>query len=235
MIRPEELHNRRVLISPLNWGMGHVSRCIGIIHQLLEQENEVFIACDDNQRQVFSEYFKEVIFISHAGYPFHFGGKGNFGWDLLMRSNSLRKRLKLEQKEVEKYVSDYKIDYVLSDHRYGFISAVVPSIFITYQVNLPVRWYEKGVGALHRKLMKRFSFVWVLDDEKSSLAGRLSVKCPENGCYIGHYSRFALYEDDVPKTTEYVLVASGPELYAKQLIERVLSEPTRFPDVKIVH
>jgi UDP:flavonoid glycosyltransferase YjiC (YdhE family) len=215
--------------------MGHVSRSIGLIHQLFGQENKVFIACDERQQQVFSEYFDNVHFISHDGYPFVFRGKGNFAWDLLSRSNSLRKRLKLEREEVKRYVADFQIDYVLSDHRYGFISEIVPSIFITHQVNLPVKWYEKKVGTLHTTLMNRFDVIWVMDDEHSSLAGKLSENCPEKGCYIGHYSRFSLYSDSPPKTNNCVLVASGPELYALQLISDVYNEPELFPDYTIVH
>jgi len=235
VIRPVDIRDSRILISPLNWGMGHVSRCIGLIHQLIEQENQLFIACDESQKKVFSEYFDSVHFIEHDGYPFRFRGKGNFGWDLLSRSNSLRKRLKMERSEVKSYVEEFKIDYLLSDHRYGFISEEVPSIFITHQVNLPLKWYEKSVGSLHTKLMNRFTFTWVLDDENSSLAGKLSENCPENGVYIGHYSRFSLYSDDLPKTIDHVLIASGPEPYALQLIEEVVNQSIVFPNVKIVH
>ena len=174
MIKPKDLREKRILISPLNWGMGHVARCIGMIQQLREQGNEIFIACDHDHEQVFGEYFDDLIFISHAGYPFHFGGKGNFGWDLLSRSNSLRSRMKKEREEVKQFVLDHQIDFLISDHRYGFISDEIPSVFMTHQVNLPVKWYEKGVGVLHKKLMKRFTFIWVLDDEESTLAGKLS-------------------------------------------------------------
>lgn len=235
MIKPVDIHGKRILISPLNWGMGHVSRCIGIIHQLRKQENEVYIACDRDQQKVFLEYFDDVIFVSHKGYPFHFGGKGNFGWDLLSRSNVLRRRLKLERKEVKQYVDSYKIDYVLSDHRYGFVSDQVPSIFITHQVNLPVKWYEKGVDALHAKLMKRFTFIWVLDDEESTLAGSLSENCPGDGCYIGSYSRFSIYSDQVEKEYDNVLVASGPQVYAEELIQHFLERKDEFKDLRIVH
>ncbi len=235
MIKPADIRAKRILISPLNWGMGHVSRCIGIIHQLVVQGNEVFIACDEDQRAVFSEYFDNVTFVQHTGYPFHFGGKGNFGWDLLVRSNSLRKRLKQEREEVKQYVKEYKIDLVLSDHRYGFISGDVPSIFITHQVNLPVKWFEKGVGVLHTKLMKRFGFVWVLDDEKSTLAGKLSENCPDNGCYVGYYSRFSIYSDEVEKEYDNVLVASGPHVYAQELIHYFLDRQDQFNNLIVVH
>lgn len=235
MIKPTDLHNKRILISPLNWGMGHVSRCIGMIHKLREQGNTVFIACDQSQQSVFAEYFNDVHFISHDGYPFHFGGKGNFGWDLLSRSNSLRKRMKREQIEVEKLVDEHSIDFVISDHRYGFKSLKVPSVFMTHQVNLPVKWYESGVGVLHQKLMKRFQFIWVLDDEKSTFAGKLSENCPENGCYIGIYSRFSVYTDVVEKSIDEVLVVSGPEVYAEELIHHFLAQKERASNLTVVH
>ncbi len=235
MITPENLHSRRVLLSPLNWGMGHVARCIGLIHQLNEQGNTIFIACDDAQKAVFEEYFPELQFIHHAGYPFQFGGKGKFGADLLRSRKALIARLKHEQDEVVRYVDENQIDVVLADHRYGFISKKVPSIFITHQVNLPVRWYEKFVNAWHKKLMNRFDFMWVMDDEKSSLAGKLSENGPENGRYIGHYSRFSMYEDQAEKKYDHLLIASGPNVYAEQLIAFVLKDKPLRSNLAIVH
>ena len=235
MIKPEDIRSKRILISPLNWGMGHVARCIGVVHQLLEQGNEIFIACDQEQETVFREYFENVSFISHLGYPFHFGGKGNFAWDLLSRSRSLRSRMKKEREEVKQMVADHKVDIVISDHRYGFISTEIPSIFMTHQVNLPVKWYEKSVGALHQKLMKRFAIIWILDDENSTLAGKLSANCPENGCYIGPYSRFSSYPNRIEKNIKYVLVASGPKVYAEQLIRHVLKQHATDSNLIVVH
>lgn len=235
VMRPENLRGKRILISPLNWGMGHVARCIGMIHQLREQGNEIFIACDEVQKSVFCEYFDDVTFISHAGYPFYFGGKGNFGWDLLRRSNSLRRRLKLEREEVRLIVSEHKIDVLISDHRYGFISDEIPSFFMTHQVNLPVKWYEKSVGLLHKRLMKKFKFIWVLDDKNSTFAGKLSKNCPENGVYIGPYSRFSIYSDEVEKRIDLVLIASGPEIYAEELIREVLKGDSNVSELTVIH
>lgn len=235
MIKPADLRGKRILISPLNWGMGHVSRCIGIIHQLREQQNALFIACDEQQRQIFEEYFEDVTFIAHTGYPFHFGGKGKFGWDLLLRSNALRKRLSREREEVQSIVKEYDIDIVVADHRYGFLSEVVPSIFVTHQVNLPVKWYEKGVDVLHQKLMRRFNYVWVLDDAASNLAGKLSENCPENGCYIGWYSRFSIYSETIEKNGGIVLIASGPEVYAEELIKRYMEKEKEVQPMTVIH
>lgn len=234
-MRPENIVNQRILLSPLNWGMGHVARCIGLIHQLQNQGNELFIACEEAQKVVFEEYFEGITFISHSGYPFYFGGKGHFGLDLLRRMKSLSKRMKQERVEVEKMVDDHTIDYVISDHRYGFQSKRAHSIFMTHQVNLPLKWYEKSVGKIHRKLMLKFDHIWILDDESSSLAGKLSENCPKNGMYIGHYSRFSLYEQLASKSDEIVLIASGPDVYARLLIENVLAENRDVNKLIVMH
>lgn len=219
-MKPADITNQRVLLSPLNWGMGHVSRCISLIDQLIAQGNTIFLAVDESQRFVLEQYFTHVTFIDHLGYPFEFGGKGYFGWDLTKRFSKLNQRMREERAEVESYVSTHKIDVVLSDHRYGFFSLQVPSIFITHQYNLPSRWYEWSVASLHRRLMGLFSGVWVMDFEDARLAGKLSAGAKDKrATYIGPYSRFSRYEP-LEKSIEEVLILSGPDVYAKQLLER---------------
>jgi hypothetical protein len=218
---PDQIQNKKVLISPLNWGYGHVSRCVGLIHQLLNQSNEVFVACDLNQRKVFETYFDSIQFIEHEGYPFEFKGKGHFTADLLAVYPQLRARLVQEISEVNEMVKKNEIDIVISDHRYGFRSTSVPSIFLTHQYHLPVRWFETFVSIRHRKYMRAFNEIWIMDYADSKLAGVLSTA---NGnpkiCYIGPYSRFSMYElKDREKTLDKVLVASGPAVYAQKLID----------------
>ena len=37
---------RKVLVAPLDWGLGHATRCIPIIHELLRQNYEVLLAAE---------------------------------------------------------------------------------------------------------------------------------------------------------------------------------------------
>jgi UDP-N-acetylglucosamine:LPS N-acetylglucosamine transferase len=223
LMRPAEIHGKRIVLSPLNWGMGHVSRCIGLIHQLKTQGNTLFIACSDDQKAVFEQYFDDLVFIDHEGYPFHFGGKGRFGLDLLNKSSSLFRRLRLEREQTEEIIEKYKIDLLLSDHRYGFRSTKVPSIFITHQVNLPVRLHETLINSLHKKFLSEFDRIWVMDYSDSRLSGKLSISKRDNIDFIGPFSRFSLYKDRPDKEYEAVLIASGPAIYAQHLIDEVIA------------
>ena len=220
---PTDLKKQRVLLSPLNWGMGHVSRCIGLIDILLRNDNAIFIACSADQQAIFQQYFKDVTFIDHDGYPFEFGGKGKFSLDLLKSFSALKRRQNEERTQVENYVDFFEIDCVISDHRYGFRSRKVNSIFLTHQLNLPVKWYERWVQNIHINYLRSFDEIWVLDTEDSKYAGKLSRN--EDGLnvqYIGILSRFGRYVLKENKTIDRLIVVSGPPIYAKQFLEQQL-------------
>ena len=212
--------NKRVLISPLNWGMGHVSRCIGLIHRLEKQSNTVVIACNNEQKAILSLYFPQNTFIEHEGYPFKFSGKGRFGLDLIKSSNKLKVRHKCELIETERMVKEHRIDIVVSDHRYGLRSEIVPSVFVTHQVQLPVKWFEIGAQLLHKSLLKKFDCVWVLDYRDHRLAGNLSKNNASFTVdYLGAVSRFEAYDKFEGEKSNSVVIVSGPSVYGQQFID----------------
>ena len=246
-MRPEEIYNQRILLSPLNWGMGHVSRCIGLIYQLQQQGNTIIIACDKSQEDVFREYLSECVYIEHEAYPFKFGGKGRFSLDLFKQFFALNRRRKRELREVEKYVVDFLVDLVVSDHRYGFRHPKVFSICVTHQLNLPLVWFEAPIQRIHRRFLKAFDLIWVMDFPDSRLAGKLSRNSGHTVVnYIGPYSRFQLYTDSEEKKNHCVLIASGPEVYARQFVTEyfaanagedtilIASDGIEFPQMKSV-
>ena len=210
--------------------MGHVARSVGLIRDLLLRENEVFVACDAVQRRAFESYFPALTYIAHAGYPFAFSGKGTFGLDLFRNRRRLLARYGQEQGEVAQIVSDWQIDLVISDHRYGFFSKAVPSIFVTHQLHLPLRWYQWPAQWVHRKLLQHFGHVWCLDTADHHLAGKLSepISHPDIA-YIGPFSRFA---PDTRGEIQYthLFVVSGPEPYAETFFGEVLRFATGKED-----
>lgn len=220
---PNELKQKRILLSPLNWGMGHVARCIPLIHGLLKNDNVVLIAASKDQQQIFKQYFPNIEYIDHGGYPFNFGEKGNFALDLAKQFVALRKRMKLELEEVDNYVEQYAIDFIISDHRYGFRSEKTHSILLTHQLNLPVKWYEGWVQKIHHGFLKAFDEIWVPDTPQSDLSGNLSTNSAGmNVHYIGILSRFSLYDRKLEKIYEKVIIASGPSVYAQKYVDEQL-------------
>jgi len=214
-----EIQSKRILVSPLNWGFGHVSRCIPLIYKLLEKDNVIFIACNSAQKSVFIQYFEEkVSFLEHDGYPFQFAGKGNYTKDLFFSLIKLTNRSKNEAKEVETFVKEFKIDIVISDHRYTFRSENCTSIFMTHQLNLPLSCFQFPFTIYHNKQIKKFNSIWIIDKEESPLAGNLSnSRNFRNAKFIGLLSRFQLYSKLESKSGS-VLIISGPKEYWSYLI-----------------
>lgn len=221
MLPLKEITNTRILYSFLNWGKGHLSRSIGICKQLVQQGNRLVVACEKEDFLVLAEYLDNLEFVELANYPFHFSGKGNFAVDLWKSRKALLQHLQNEQVIVENLVKEYQIDVVLSDHRYGFYSKHVSSVFITHQVNLALKWWQFPAQMIHNRWMQAFSWIWILDDDAQSLAGKLSTSNRwANSSYIGHFSRFDATTIDTPKKL-VIGVCNGPFPYNFQLLQQL--------------
>lgn len=218
---PDELSQERILFGCLDWGSGHVARSISLLRQLSEQGNELFICCTEKQRSVFESYEISGTYLPVTGFRFRFKGDGNFTSE--MRRNALRfsRWIRQEQTQTEKFVNEYQISLVLSDHCYGFRSKKAKSVFITHQVSLPPKagWFAQWV---HRKWMNRFSEIWIMDEENLRLAGKLS-EATSKSSYIGFYSRFQGRKISVVPN-KMVGIVSGPEPYSEQFFHWIIEK-----------
>lgn len=227
---PAEVNKERVLLSCLNWGKGHVARCIGLVEQLLNQDNELIIAGDVDQIAIFRIYFPSINYITIPSYPFDFKGNGNFTSDLWRSRKALLRFIDSETAMVQELVQEHSVSFVISDHRYGFYSKTVPSIFITHQLNLPLKWWQFPAQLIHIRSMNNFSLKWVMDEENKPLAGKLSARNQhKNVFYIGHYSRFKNCHPSSEKEST-VLVCNGPQPYDEQLLQKFMN----VKDIKII-
>jgi uncharacterized protein (TIGR00661 family) len=228
----EEINHKKILFACLDWGFGHVTRSIGIIKQLISQNNSVIIACSEEQKVLFSSYFPEIEILYLDGYNFKFSGKGNWAWDLWEQRKSFFESIRKEQDFVNDFCEKNEIDILISDHRYGFFSKSIPSIFITHQLHLPIPKVYFFVQKWHEKKMRKFNSIWVLDDEKSSFAGKLSSRIVhENLEYIGIISRFDSLNAENTKY-DYLIVVSGPKPYSEHFLNEI-TEKIDFSEKKV--
>lgn len=218
---PAELSQERILFACLDWGSGHTARSVGLLKQLQEQENELFLWCTPAQRSIFELYGIAATYLENAGFRFQFKGDGHFTSEMRRNAPGFLRRIKEERVQVRQLVSDHRISRVVSDHCYGFHSEKVPSIFITHQVFLPPKagWLAQRI---HRRWIKRFDEIWIMDDPQKRLAGKLSEAIGKS-TYIGFYSRFKGQEISVVPG-KIVGVVSGPEPYSEQLFHWILEK-----------
>ena len=58
----------RILVAPLDWGLGHATRCIPLIKELLEGGCEVWLAGEGAQQVLLQNEFPQLPFLQLQGY-----------------------------------------------------------------------------------------------------------------------------------------------------------------------
>jgi len=223
----QSIQKERILISPLNWGLGHVSRTVPIIQALLQQENKVVICCDEAQREFYASFFPDAVYEYFPGYPFKFKGKGNWTWDILRSFHKLKRFLKIEQELVQQLVIKYKSTILISDQRFGFKNTKTKNIIISHQPRLPISIWNVFAHVWNTRLLFAFDELWIPDFKDHSLAGKLSESTHQNTHYLGPISRFSNFTKNEEYQFEYLAIISGPEPYASQFYSEAISFLTR--------
>lgn len=216
------IEKKRILFSPLNWGLGHLMRSIPIIEEL-SKKNEVLICCDAQQEKTYREFFNDLWYIPHDGYPFNFKGDGNWSAELLRNFKQLNRTRKNEHKTVEDLVTKFKIDLVISDQRYGFYSKKVKSILISHQIKLPLKNSKFQPGQwLNKYFINNYNEVWIPDDPKNQLSGKMGAVKGSKFVHIGIQSRFKNNGKKSSKKYKYLCIVSGPNPYAQHFFDELL-------------
>jgi uncharacterized protein (TIGR00661 family) len=208
--------NVRVLVAPLDWGLGHATRCIPIIYELLRLNFEVQIAAEGETKKLLENEFPGLAFLPLRGYKVWYSkNKSLLFFSLLIQLPKLLWRIYCEHKWLKKIVKENDISMVISDNRLGMYNSTVPGVYITHQLKIKTgnRFTEKLVQKIHYFFINKHSTCWVPDNKtENNLAGDLShpeclPKTPVK--YLGPLSRFE--KDTVDKKYDYLVLISGPE------------------------
>jgi UDP:flavonoid glycosyltransferase YjiC (YdhE family) len=223
-----------VVLAPLDWGLGHATRCIPIIKELLNQRCEVIIAASGVQQTLLQGEFPSLTFVELPGYRIKYGKNRAFTiLRLLFSIPKILIRVNRENAWLRRWVSIHRPDLVISDNRYGLYSPDVYSIFMTHQLLIRTpfgRMADQLLQRLNYRFINRFSLCWVPDTEPGGLAGELSHpgRMPAIPVrYIGWLSRFS-YAYDEGRQGLLVLL-SGPEPQRTLFEKQVLAQVADFP------
>jgi UDP:flavonoid glycosyltransferase YjiC (YdhE family) len=170
---------KRILVAPLDWGLGHASRCIPIINALLQKGCEVVIAGNGRSLELLQLEFPELPTELLPGYDPQYPQSGSMALTMVKQIPKFFRAIRNEHERIESIVRARHIDVVIADNRYGCWSQHATSVFITHQSNIlmPKRfgWLSSIVRKKNEKLIAKFSTCWVPDfPGEHSLAGALA-------------------------------------------------------------
>lgn len=215
-----------ILISPLDWGLGHATRCIPIINQLLKQGNTVFIAAEGNVKALLESEFPDVTFLPLKGYNVKYAKQKK--WlvlKLLIQAPRILYLIYNEHQWLKKAIKIHSINGVISDNRFGLYTTQVPCVYITHQLLIKAgsNFIETIISKIHNYFIKKYTECWIPDFKGiENIAGQLShpTNISKNVIYIGCLSRFQIIKN-IEIKYDILILLSGPEPQ-RTILEKIL-------------
>ena len=221
---PINLSGKKILLAPLDWGLGHASRCVPLLNQLQQQNNQLIVACTTQQKKFLEQELKGLEFIDLFGYNIRYARVLPLWVKIFLQLPKLCLVVRKERKWLAAYLEENKIDVVISDNRFGLYNSHVESIFITHQLNIQVPAFKNIVNGINTFFIKKYTRCWVPDyrEKEKRLSGILSQENPnlKNVEFIGPLSRFEKKELQEKKYA-VLLLLSGPEPQRSLLEEKL--------------
>lgn len=220
-----------VLIAPLDWGMGHVTRCIPIIQYFIKNDFLVIVAVNQVQEKIIVEEKLQVEVVFLKGYQIQYSSNKLLTYiRIFFQIPKILLAIRYEKKWLHNFCINRKIDLIISDNRYGFYHQNIHSVFITHQLQIltGTNFGNWVLQKINYYFINKFNECWIPDskDERTSIAGKLSH--PKNLPlipiqYLGLLTRFENKDVDIEKRF-VLIILSGPEPQRTLLEMKILRE-----------
>src|SRR5947207_7466798 len=130
----EMLRKYRILVAPLDWGLGHATRCIPVIKELLANDCEVWLAGEGMQEALLRTEFPELPFLPLEGYRIRYSRKSSgFFLNIFLQIPTIITAITKEHRWLKKMIRYHQIAELFSDNAFGCYLFIILSVFITHQ------------------------------------------------------------------------------------------------------
>ena len=232
---------KKILICPLNWGLGHATRDVPVIKLFVKHKFEVIIAANGDTYRFLNKEFPELKFVDFPGYTVRYSKSGSQILKMLLLIPRILLWTIKEHRMLKEVIQEHNIDIVFSDNRFGLWNRKTHNIFMTHQlkVKLPgmFNFLEQVYQYLINIIVMKYDECWIPDFEgEVNLSGDLShIKSKfENRYFIGPLSRFTNSKlENTEKKIDVLFLLSGPEPQ-RSIFEEIIYEQTKKSDLQLV-
>jgi len=229
---------KKILICPLNLGLGHATRVIPVVQRLIELGHHVIIGADGRAEALLKSEFSDLEFINFPDYGIRYSNYFSPVTSLFFQFPKLIYGIFRENRRLRNIIDKFHINIVISDNRYGLYSNKVPTVLITHQILIkPPSWlkfFDIWIWWIVTGWAQKFTHTWIPDRQNAPyLSGDLSHKypLPENGKYIG---LLAAVTDEKPEISDLLILISGPEPARTEFERIVLDQLNGLVNIKTV-
>ena len=220
---------KKILLAPLDWGMGHTTRTLPIIDCLQNNGHSVVFAGNAAQCSFVAKSVGDIEFLDLEGYNITYGKHAAIS--TLLQVRAILKAIKHEHNWLLDLCNKQAFDGIISDNRYGLYHPNIPSIFVTHQLRIRTKMgtqIDSFIQRLHYRFISHFTECWVPDIHgNNSLAGVLSNPdtLPHETKYLGPLSQFENVAPQIPKqigrSGHMLVLLSGPEPQRSVLSKKI--------------
>lgn len=216
---------KKVLIAPLDWGLGHAARCIPIIRELQSRDCEVLIASNGRSQYLLENEFPGVPIIKLPAYNPIYPVRGSMSFQMAWQLPKFFWAVFRERRKIAQVVKTQDIDLIISDQRYGCRNKKVKSIFITHQLDILFPETIMGSGRManriHRSGIEKFDECWIPAPSPSFIPKLTDGTKGLKTKYIGYLSR--MEQKALDKKYKICVICSGPEPQ-RSIFEKMMEE-----------
>jgi uncharacterized protein (TIGR00661 family) len=217
---------QRILIAPLDWGLGHTARCIPLILKHIHQGDEIVFAGTKQQHDFIKQHQINVRHVNLFGYSIHYSSYLPQWLKIALQVPKILISIKKEKKWLDDFLNKEHFDLIISDNRYGLFSDKSKSVILSHQLapESPIlnSFIQKKIAAL----INKFDECWIPDDDKNNYSGKLSynkhVKISTKK--IGIISRLKPIKEEGEKVFDVLILLSGIEPQRSILEKKLVNE-----------
>ena len=223
----------KYLVAPLNWGLGHASRCVPLVRRFLDEGHEVILGGDGESLMLLRKHFPKLRYVYLAPLNLRYSKGKRQVFAMLCALPQLISWAFKDHVLLKAVLREEHFDKVISDNRFGLYCKDVNCVYMTHQLHIKLpkgwHWAEPLAERLHARIYRHFDEVWVPDfeEKEKSLAGELSHINNARVKYLGPLSR--LTPTDKTDAYDVVAVLSGLEPHRTLLEQEIV---TRFAGKK---
>ncbi len=220
----------KVFVVALDWGLGHATRIVPVIKDLVSEGHEIIIGCSERQKKIYQEHFPALTYENIISVSPVFSTKTSQIWPYVKFVPKFLFCIRQENRQLHKLDRKYHFDEIISDNRYGLFLPWCKNILVTHQLHLKLpaglHFLTRGVNKVIHFWINRFDYCLIPDYHSPiKIAGILSKtfsSCKPVVRYIGPLSRLNLSYRDDKLSNDILVLISGPE-HQRTVFEQIVT------------
>lgn len=160
----------------LNWGLGHATRSVPIIRELINRNYLVHLASSGDAMTYLEKQFPTLPTLTlpdyNVRYPTRF-----MSMNAMSFASSMLMAIHKENKLLNRYAAEHRIERIFSDNRYGAYLTGGKNYFIGHQLKIRIgnTISSRGVNFIQKQFLKHFNHILIPDFRQiPNLSGELS-------------------------------------------------------------